>query len=177
MLEKHPRGRRIIETVAEMSNWKGKPAEGRALGFAYADIWNTPVAGAAEISLDRNSGQIKVHRFWTAVNPGIVVNPDVVVQQCESNVIFGLGQALRERNTFVDGAIVQSNFHDYEVMRMSDVPEIAVKVISTPDRPTGIGEIVLPVVAPAVASAIFALTGKRVRHMPFTGERVKAALA
>jgi isoquinoline 1-oxidoreductase beta subunit len=177
LLEKHPRGRRIIETVAEMSNWKGKPAEGRALGFAYADIWNTPVAGAAEISLDRNSGQIKVHRFWTAVNPGIVVNPDVVVAQCESNVIYGLGQALRERNTFVDGAIVQSNFHDYEVMRMSDVPEIAVKVVSTPDRPTGIGEIVLPVVAPAVASAIFALTGKRVRHLPFTDERVKAALS
>lgn len=177
MLQKHPRGRTIIETVAEMSNWKAKPAEGRALGFAYADVWNTPVAGAAEISLDRKSGRVHVHRFWTAVNPGIVVNPDVVVAQCESNVIYGLGQALRERNTFVDGAIAQSNFNDYEVMRMSDVPEISVKVISTPDRPTGIGEIVLPVVAPAVASAIFALTGKRMRHLPFTDERVRAALS
>jgi isoquinoline 1-oxidoreductase beta subunit len=177
LMSKHPRGRKIVETVAEMSNWKGKPADGRALGFAYADIWSTPVAGVADISLDRKSGEVKVHRFWTAVNPGIVVNPDVVVAQCESNVVYGLGQALKERITLVDGAITQSNYTDYEVMRMSDMPEISVKVISTPDRPTGIGEIVLPVVAPAVSNAIFALTGKRIRHMPFTNERVKAALA
>lgn len=176
LLAKHPRGRKIIETVAKMANWGSKPAEGRALGFAYADIWRTPVAGAAEISVDRNTGVIRVHRFWNAVNPGIVVNPDIVVQQSESNVVWGVSQALKERITKKDGAVQQSNFHDYEVLRMSEVPEIFTEVIVTNDRPTGIGEIVLPVVAPAVANAFFTLTGKRLRHMPFTPERVQEAL-
>jgi isoquinoline 1-oxidoreductase beta subunit len=105
------------------------------------------------------------------------VNPDIVVQQSESNVVWGVSQALKERITLKDGAVQQSNFHDYPVLRMSEVPEIATQVISTADRPTGIGEIVLPVVAPAIANAVFALTGKRLRHMPFTPERVKQVLS
>lgn len=176
LLAKHPRGKRIIETVAKMANWGTKPAEGRALGFAYADIWRTPVAGVAEVSLDRNSGVIRVHRFWNAVNPGIVVNPDIVVQQSESNVVWGVGHALKERISFVDGEVQQSNFHDYEVLRMSEAPEVFTEVIATEDHPTGIGEIVMPVVAPAIANAVAALTGKRLRHVPFTPERVKAAM-
>jgi isoquinoline 1-oxidoreductase beta subunit len=177
LLARHPRGQRVIEKVAEMCGW-GKPvAEGRALGFAYADIWRTPVAGAAEVSVDQRTGQIRVHRFWNAVNPGIVVNPAIVVQQSESNVVWGVSQALKERITFKDGAVQQSNYHDYPVLRMSEVPEILTEVISTSDRPTGIGEIVLPVVAPAIANAVFRLTGKRLRHMPFTPGRVKQALS
>jgi isoquinoline 1-oxidoreductase subunit beta len=177
LLAKHPRGQRVIETVAKMADW-GKPAgEGRALGFAYADIWRTPVAGVAEVSLDRASGDIRVHRFWNAVNPGIVVNPDTVVQQSESNVVWGISQALKERITFKGGAVQQSNYHDYPVLRMSEVPEIETQVISTEDRPTGIGEIVLPVVAPAISNAVLALTGKRLRHMPFTPARVKETLS
>jgi isoquinoline 1-oxidoreductase beta subunit len=176
LLQKHPRGRQVIETVAQMANWGAKPAEGRALGFAYADIWRTPVAGVAEVSVDAATGVIRCHRFWNAVNPGIVVNPDTVVAQSESNVVWGLSQALKERITIKDGAVQQSNFHDYQVLRMSEVPEIETRVIASDDRPTGIGEIVLPVVAPAVASAVAALTGKRLRHVPFTPERVKEAL-
>ncbi len=176
LLAKHPRGRHIIETVAKMANWGSKPADGRALGFAYADIWRTPVAGVAEISLDRDSGVIHVHRFWNAVNPGIVINHDIVVQQSESNVVWGVSHALKERITIADGEIQQSNFHDYEVLRMSETPEIFTEVIATEDHPTGIGEIVLPVVAPAIANAFAALTGKRLRHVPFTPDRVKAAL-
>jgi isoquinoline 1-oxidoreductase beta subunit len=177
LLAKHPRGQRVIETVAKMANWTGKPAEGRALGFAYADIWRTPVAGVAEVSLDRASGDIRVHRFWNAVNPGIIVNPDIVVQQSESNVVWGISQALKERVTYKDGAVQQSNFHDYPVLRMSEVPEILTEVIRTEHRPTGIGEIVLPVVAPAISNAVLALTGKRLRHMPFTPARVKQTLS
>lgn len=91
--------------------------------------------------------------------------------------IWGISQALKERVTFKDGAVQQSNYHDYPVLRMSEVPEIVTEVIATSDRPTGIGEIVLPVVAPAIANAVFKLTGKRLRHMPFTPERVKQALS
>jgi isoquinoline 1-oxidoreductase subunit beta len=176
MMQKHPRGRRVIEAVAKMANWGSKPAEGRALGFAYADIWRTPTAGIAEISLSRDTGVIRVHRFWNVVNPGIVINPDVVVQQSESNVVWGVSSALKERISFADGAIEQSNFHDYEVLRMSETPEIITEVIATEDNPTGIGEIVFPLVAPAIANAFAALTGKHVRHTPFTPERVKEAL-
>lgn len=176
LLGGHPRGRRVLETVAQMANWGTRPEEGRALGIACADVWRTPVAGAAEVSVDRDTGQIRVHRFWNAVNPGIVVNPDIVRQQSESNVVWGLSQALKERITLKDGAVQQSNYDDYQVLRMAEVPDILTEIISTEDHPTGIGEIVLPVVAPAVSNAVLALTGKRLSHMPFTPDRVKAAL-
>ena len=97
--------------------------------------------------------------------------------QSESNVIYGLSQALKERITLANGAVEQSNFSDYEVLRMSEAPEIHTRVISTDDKPTGIGEIVLPLVAPAVSNAVLALTGKRLNHLPMTPDRVKAALA
>src|SRR5690606_13065892 len=118
----------------------------------------------------------RVHRFWNAVNPGIVINPDIVVQQSESNAVWGVSHALKERISIRDGEIEQSNYHDYEVLRMSETPEIITEVIATDDHPTGIGEIVLPVVAPAIANAVAVLTGKRLRHVPFTPERVKEAL-
>ena len=177
LLAKHPRGQKMLQTVAEMAGW-GKPREaGRALGIAYVDIWRTPAAAIAEVSVDRATGKIRVHNFWNAVNPGIVVNPKIVESQSESNVIYGLSQTLKERMILVNGEVEQSNFSDYEVLRMSEMPEIHTRVISTEDKPTGIGEIVLPLVAPAVGNAIAALTGKRLRHMPFTPDRVKAALA
>jgi CO/xanthine dehydrogenase Mo-binding subunit len=177
LLRDHPRGQKVLQTVADMAGW-GKPVQnGRALGVAYADIWSTPTAGIAEISVDRGTGKIRVHNFWNAVNPGIVVNPKIVESQSESNVIYGLSQALKERITLVDGAVAQSNFSDYEVLRMSEAPEIHTRVIVTDDKPTGIGEIVLPLVAPAVSNAVLALTGKRLRHLPMTPDRVKAALA
>jgi isoquinoline 1-oxidoreductase beta subunit len=176
LLSKHARGRRVIEAAAKMAGWGGKQVDGRALGIAYADVWNTPVAGVAEVSIDRERDTVRVHRFWNAVNPGIVVNPDIVISQSESNVIMGVSQALKERISFRNGVIEQSNFDDYPILRMSETPEIFTEVITTNDRPTGIGEIVLPVVAPAIANAVAALTGKRLRHMPFTPARVRAAL-
>jgi isoquinoline 1-oxidoreductase beta subunit len=176
LLSKHARGRGVIEAAAKMAGWGSKRTAGRALGFAYADVWNTPVAGVAEVSVDRERDTVRVHRFWNAVNPGIVVNPDIVISQSESNVIMGVSQALKERISFRNGVIEQSNFDDYPILRMSETPEIFTEVITTNDRPTGIGEIVLPVVAPAIANAVAALTGKRLRHMPFTPARVRAAL-
>ena len=111
---------------------------------------------------------MKTHNFWSAVDPGVVINPDTVIAQTESNVIHGIGQSLKERITFSDGAIEQSNFHDYHLMRMQDTPEIHTKVITTDNDPTGMGEIALPMIGGAISNAIFAASGVRMRHMPFT---------
>ena len=176
MMNGDARGRKIIETVAKMGNWGTKPAGGRAKGFAFAHVWDTPTAGIIDLTVDKATGGVKAHEIWTAVNPGLVINPDAVQSQQESNMVYGLGQALTERITYTDGAIDQSNFDSYTVMRMADVPDIHVEVISTNDRPTGIGEIGLPLVGGMVANAIFNATGARVRAMPFTAERVTAAM-
>jgi isoquinoline 1-oxidoreductase beta subunit len=175
LLEKLPRARKVIEEVVAMSDYRRK-RDGTALGFAYAEVVNSYAAAVAEVSVDRGTGKIRVHNFWNAVDPGIAVQPQNIVAQAESNIVYGLGQCLKERITLDGGVIQQSNFHDYEVMRMADVPEIHTKVISTDNRPTGIGEFALPLTGGAVSNAVMALTGKRLSHMPFTPERVQAVL-
>jgi isoquinoline 1-oxidoreductase subunit beta len=167
----------VVEAAAKMADWGSKPPAGRARGFACGYMAHTPTAGVIEISVDRGTGQIRAHRFWSAVDPGIVVNPDTILAQTEGNVIYGLSQMLKERMTLANGEVEQTNFGDYEVLRMSEVPEIHTQIVKTSHRPTGIGEIALPLVGGCVANALFALTSKRLRHMPFTPARVKAALA
>jgi isoquinoline 1-oxidoreductase beta subunit len=129
----------------------------------------------AEVSVDARQGEIRVHDFWVAIDPGVAVQPDNVVAQTESSLVYGLGLALTERITILDGVVQQSNFHDYAVPRMGDVPDMHVRVISTPNPPTGVGQMATPLVAPAVASAVRALTGARLRRTPFLPERVLAA--
>src|SRR5262249_48531309 len=120
---------------------------------------------------------LRVHKFWCAIDCGVAVHPDNVVAQTESSVVYGLGLTLSERISIKDGAVEQSNFYDYPVPRMNEVPEIFVSVVSTPNHPTGVGQMATPLVAPAVAAAVAQLTGRRLRHSPFTPDRVKAALA
>jgi isoquinoline 1-oxidoreductase beta subunit len=177
LMAKQPRSCHILETTAKMANWGGELPEGRAMGVAFTDAYRTPTAGIADISIDRATGVIGVHRFWTAVDCGIVVNPDTVLQQTEGNILMGISSFLKERITFVNGTIQQSNFSDYPVLRMSEMPEMFIKIVPSDNHPTGIGEIALPLVGGAIANAVFTLTGRRLRHMPFTPERVKAALA
>jgi isoquinoline 1-oxidoreductase beta subunit len=131
----------------------------------------------AEVSVDRNTGKIKVHNYWVAVDPGLVIQPDHVHGQLESAVVFGLSAALLEELTVKAGAIQQSNFNDYPVLRMSDVPDIHTKIVATENPPTGMGEIGVVAVAPAIANALFQLTGKRIRNLPMSPDRVKRALA
>jgi isoquinoline 1-oxidoreductase subunit beta len=175
------RAKKVVEAVARMSEWGRKRTE-TGLGVAFAPYGVQPAgeslsALVAEISLDRAGGAIRVHTVWIAVDPGLALQPDTIVAQVESAVIYGLGAALKERITIKDGIVQQSNFHDYEVMRMADVPEIKVEVLKGGDRPTQVGELGLPAVAPAIANAFFALTGKRLRHLPMTPAKVKEALA
>ena len=135
------------------------------------------VAGIAEVSLDRRTGQIKLHNFWCTIDCGIAVQPDNVVAQSESSIVYGIGVALSERISIKDGVVEQSNFHDYNVMRMSDLPdELNVKFVDVDTRPTGLGEIGNPFIAGAISNAFYRLTGKRLRHLPFTPERVLETL-
>jgi len=175
LLANNPRGAKAVERVAEMADWARK-REGRALGLAYIDYSGSQVAGVAEVSLDRASGQIRVHQFWCTIDCGIAVQPDNVVAQTQSSIVYGLGLALSERITIKDGTVEQSNFYDYHVPRMNEVPLMHVELIKTDNPPTGAGQMASPLLAPAVGNAIAALAGARLRHSPFTPERVKAAL-
>jgi isoquinoline 1-oxidoreductase subunit beta len=176
LLKNTPRGRKVVERVAEMANW-GRKREGRGLGFAFIDYSGTLTAGIAEASIDRSNGQIRVHNFWCTLDCGVAVQPDNVVAQTESSIVYGLGMALSERITIKDGAVEQSNFYDYRVPRMNEVPMTHIEIIATDNHPTGVGQMATPLVAPAISGAVAQLTGARLRHTPFTPERVKKALA
>ena len=149
-------------------------ADGRALGFSYAKVVETYVAAVGEISFDAKTGIVRAHKFWIALDPGIVLNPDSVLAQTEGNVIFGLSQTLKEQVSISGGQVEQNNFYDYPVLRMSEMPEIDIQLMPTDNPAKGIGEASLPLVAPCVGNAVFKLTGKRFRALPLSPERVKA---
>ena len=141
------------------------------VAFPDADI------PTVEMSLDRGSGKIRVHKVWVAVDGGVIVQPGAAQANVESGIIYGLSSILHERVTIKGGAVEQSNFHDYNLMRMSDLPEeMHVAFVDVDTRPTGLGEIGNPFIGGAISNAFFKLTGKRLRHMPFTPDRVLATL-
>jgi isoquinoline 1-oxidoreductase beta subunit len=173
--EGNPRVQTLLRTVAEMSDWNRK-RDGTAVGVAFQEKAETLAAGVAEVSLDRASGKIKVHNFWAAIDAGIAVQPRNLAAQTEGGIVWGLGHVLREKITIKNGSVQQTNYTDYQVARMSDVPNIEVKVVSTDNPPTGAGEDGVPLVAGAVGNAIAALTDARLRELPFAPERVRDAL-
>jgi isoquinoline 1-oxidoreductase beta subunit len=171
------KARRCIEAVAKMADWTSPRPDGRALGFATSERSGSLGACVVEASLDRSAGTIRVHKVWIAVDGGIVVQPNAATTNLESGIVYGLSSALRERVTVREGAVEQSNFGDYNVLRMSDMPEeMHTAFIPSEKPPTGLGEISTPCIAPAIANAFHRLTGKRLYHMPFTPERVRDAL-
>jgi isoquinoline 1-oxidoreductase subunit beta len=170
-----PRMQHLLRTVSDMSDWKRK-RDNTALGVATMVKDDTLAAGVAEVSVDRASGKVKVHNVWCAIDAGIAVQPRNLAAQTEGSIVYGLGHVLREKIVIKDGRVLQSNYTDYEVTRMSDVPNIEVKVVSTDNPPTGAGEDGLPVLACAVGNAIAALTGVRLRELPFAPERVRGAM-
>lgn len=172
LLEKNPRGTRLVERVAQMADW-GRARDGRALGLAYINYSDTQLAAIAEVSVDRSTGQVRVHEFWCTIDCGLALQPDNVAAQTESSIVYGLGLALSERITIKNGAVEQSNFYDYQVLRMNQIPQIHVEVIRTDNPPTGVGQMAAPLGAPAVGNAIARLAGVRLRHPPFTADRLK----
>ena len=169
------RANAVLREVAKMSDWKRK-RNGRGLGIAFSDYHGSVSAGVVEVSLNKQTGKIKVHQMWLAVDPGLVIQPTNVLAQLEGAAVFGLSVALLEELTIKNGAPVQSNFHEYPVLRMSDMPEIHTKIVASDAAPTGMGEIGVLPVAPAIANAVFQLTGKRLRALPMSPARVKTAL-
>ena len=165
----------LLRTIAQMSDWTRR-REGTALGISLQEKAETLAAGVAEVSVDRSSGKIKVHNFWAAIDAGLAVQPRNLAAQTEGGIVWGLGHVLREKIVIKDGRVLQTNYTDYEVARMADVPNIQVKVVSTDHPPTGAGEDGVPLVAPAVGNAIAALTGVRLRELPFTPDSVRGAL-
>jgi isoquinoline 1-oxidoreductase beta subunit len=172
-----PKARKVFETLAQMSDYKAKRPKERAVGISITERSGSLGAGAVEISLNKRTGKIRVHKVWVAVDGGLIVQPEQARHNVESAIIYGLSSVLHERVTIKDGAVQQSNFHDYNVMRMADLPEeMNVKFVDVDTRPTGLGEIGNPFIAAAIANAVFRLTGKRLTHMPFTPDRVLATL-
>ena len=176
LTKNHPRAGAVLRAAAEMAHWTKPRPKDRALGIAFSDYHDTLTAGVAEVSVDRKTGRIRVHDYWIAADPGIVVQPNNSHAQLESAVVYGLSAALTEELTVKAGAIRESNFHQYRVLRMSDMPEIHTRLIATDHPPTGMGEVGVPSVAPAIANAVFKLTGKRLRQLPMSPERVQATL-
>jgi isoquinoline 1-oxidoreductase beta subunit len=165
LLANQPRMRAVLDLVAEKANW-GKPLPaGAGRGIATHFSFDSYVAQVAEVSVDKN-GMVRVHRMVCAVDCGRVINPDSVKAQMEGGIIFGLTAALKDEITLEQGRVKQRNFHDYPMMRINEAPKIEVYIVTSTENPTGVGEPGVPPVAPAVANAIFAATGKRVRRLP-----------
>lgn len=163
------RYRGVLQLAAEEAGWgKTKLPSGHAYGVAVHKSFDSYVAEIADVSLE--NGKIRVHRVVAAVDCGLVINPDGVRQQVESGIVYGLSAALHGAITLENGRVLQSNFNDYAPLRFSEMPQVEVHIVASGEAPTGIGEPGTPPIAPAVANAVFALTGKRLRRMPFDQE-------
>jgi isoquinoline 1-oxidoreductase beta subunit len=170
------RRRAVIELAAEKSGWHKPLAAGRGRGIAAAFGWGSYVAQVAEVTCDAKNGSIRVDRVVCAVDCGTAINPLSVKAQMEGAINFGLAQALKSEITVSNGRVEQSNFHDYEVLRMSDAPrEIEVYIMPSTEPPGGCGEPGVPPAAPALANAIFAATGKRIRRLPIRVADLRSA--
>ncbi|ALC15028.1 aerobic-type carbon monoxide dehydrogenase, large subunit, CoxS/CutS family [Desulfuromonas soudanensis] len=174
LLADHPRHRRVLDLAAEKGGWGEKLPPGKGRGLALHHSFGSYVAQVAEVAVDEK-GRIRVERVVCAVDCGRVVHPDTVRAQMESGIVFGLSATLFGELTLEKGRVLESNFHDYPVLRLEETPVIEVHLVESSEKPTGVGEPGVPPVAAAVANAVFAAVGARVRRLPLLPERVLAA--
>jgi len=165
LLKDHPRHLSVLELAAEKADWGSPMAAGRGRGIAVHESFNTFVAQVAEVTVHADKS-FSVDRVVIAVDCGIAVNPDIVVAQMEGGMGFGLSAALSSELTFNKGRVVQSNFHDYTVLRINQMPKVEVHIVKSAEPPTGVGEPATPVIAPAVANALTAATGQHFDRLP-----------
>jgi isoquinoline 1-oxidoreductase subunit beta len=177
-LEKHPRHAAVLRLAAEKAGWD-KPfskEKGRGRGIAVQESFGSVVAQVAEVTVTGDT--IKVDRVVCAVDCGIAVNPDVIRAQMQSGIGYGLAAALHGKITFTDGRVDQTNFHQYTVLRINEMPrEIEIHIVPSTNPPSGVGEPGVPPIAPAVANAVRAATGIKLRKLPFDLVEARAAAA
>jgi isoquinoline 1-oxidoreductase subunit beta len=164
LLKEKPRHAALLQLAADKAGWSSPPPAGRARGLAIHESFGSIVAQVAEVSVDQ--GRIRVHRVTAAVDCGLAVNPLAVEAQIQGSVAYGLSAALYGKLTLAGGAVQQSNFHDYPVVRMYDMPKVEVHIMPSTAKMGGIGEPATAPIAPAVANAVFALTKQRLRTLP-----------
>ena len=174
MLDKQPRYKQVLELAAQKAGWGAPLPAGVFRGIAVAQSFGSYVAEVAEVSVGQD-GAPRVHRVVAAVDCGMTVNPTIIERQIEGAIVFGLSAALYGKITLKDGRVEQSNFHDYPVLRSNEMPKVEVHIVASTEKPGGIGEPGTPPIAPAVANALFAATGKRLRSLPFDVEQLKKA--
>lgn len=163
-LPERSRERRVLDAVAALAGWGGAPPPGHARGIARHTAFGTEAAEVAEVTIV--AGRIRVTRVWAAVDCGVAVNPDLVRAQIEGGIVFGLSAALDQAISMKDGVVQETNYDTFPVLRMAECPRIEVAIVDSAAAPTGVGEPGVPPIAPAVASAVFALTGTRLRTLP-----------
>ena len=173
MLTNQPRYANVLKLAAEKSGWGTPLPAGRARGVALMEGYDTYLAEVVELSLE--GGAVKVHRVTVAADLGQMVNPDTVEAQIQSSVLFGLGATLMQEITVDKGRVQQTNFHQFLLPRITDTPAIDIVLVKSTEKPGGIGEPAVALVAPAIANALATLTGKRMRKLPFNAEAIKLA--
>ncbi len=164
---------KVLQAAADLAGWDTPVPAGRARGIACCTDVDTAVAQVAEVSIGED-GRVRVHRISAAMDCGLVINPDGATAQVQGNIIWGLGSALLEEITVADGKVQPANFDTYPLLTMKESPQIDVVLLEAGDGvPRGVGEPAIGPTAPAIANALFALTGVRVRRLPLTVERVQ----
>jgi isoquinoline 1-oxidoreductase subunit beta len=174
LLAKQPRHRAVLELAAEKAGWGGSVPEGRGRGIALHKSFGSFVAYVAEVSVS-SGGEVRVHKVVCAVDCGRVVNPNTIEAQMEGAIVFGLTAALYGAVTLKDGRVQQSNFNDYQMLALNEMPKVEVHIVPSQEAPTGVGEPGVPPIAPAVGNAVFAVTGKRIRRLPINSEELRKA--
>jgi isoquinoline 1-oxidoreductase beta subunit len=169
LLARQPRYRQVLEQAAQRGNW-GKAPKGRFQGISVMEGYGSYLALVAEVSVDR--GHLRVHKLTCAVDCGQMVNPNIVAQQVEGGLLFGLSAALWGEITLAEGAVQQKNFDTYRLVRMNESPEIVVHLVESSEAPGGMGEPAVAMVAPALGNAIHAATRKRIRALPISKQQV-----
>ena len=170
LLANAPRHRGVLELAASKAGWGQPLLAGRTRGIAVVESFGSFVAEVAEVSVNRSSHEVRVHRVVCAVDCGRHVNPDTIEAQMEGAIAYGLTAALKGEITIDKGRVQQSNFHDYEMLRLNEMPKVEVHIMPSDEPPGGVGEPGTPPIAPAVCNAIFAATGKRIRRLPIRPE-------
>lgn len=168
LLRNSPRHLHVLETAAKFANWGTALPQGSGRGIAICESFDSIVAHTAEVSVTPD-GALKIGRIICVADCGFAVNPDAVMAQMQGGTLYGLSTALHAAITLKNGAVEQSNFHDYPVIQMADAPHIDVHIIASTEKPGGAGEPGVPSIAAALGNAVFAATGKRVRSLPFNG--------